>query len=393
MTDEQIARLANRILTQDTNLSEEEERVAHDCQVLLGEATSTGEDEAEVRARVRAAFSLRYTEADLDGTLHVAGECCGEGSILGRVCRRPGCEGRLHVQPICGGLCEVCERCEVERDHWRPRGTFLTDQMLGGFGVEDSSVLGEVGGAEEILEVLARVETSGQAPDVELVDRWRASHVDDPGFFAVGEFLRACASSRTTARTSAGEEVRVGDQVRWDPDIFRRADGEVTQIYRGQVRAMRVLDATGPWRPILILGQVLHLEFATNDDLRGTLRRLPRPTAAPATEPILPAASGTPAGLPALPAQGQVTVPVAPSLSGPGLWFVSARHRDTDRARRWVVVAACLGQAYDRLREALRASPRGERYGDHDAWRAWPATSPLAVEVGAGGDVGVDGLS
>jgi len=257
--------------------------------------------------------------------------------------------------------------------------------MVGGFGVEGSGVFGEVGGAVEILELLARASSPGRASDVADVAAWLSSHVDDPGAHAVREFLRCCEHLGTVARTSFGEEVRVGDLVRWDPDIFRRVDGEVAQIRDGEVRMVRVLDAIGPWSPTLILGEQVSLEFSAGDSLlRGRLRRIPRPMAARASAP------------PVAPASSTSSAPEPLSFSGmPGLWFVTARHRDTDRERRWVVVAAYLGQAYDRVVEALRASPSSSsgRREDYDGWRAWPATSTLAVEVGAGGDVPVGGLS
>lgn len=278
MTDEQVARFANTILAQEANLSEEDWRVVRDCEVLLGEASST-DDLAVVHARVRAAFAARHAEADLDGALHAAGVCCGEGSVLGRACRREGCGGRIHVQPFHRGQLRVCERCEADRGYWHPRGSYLTDRMVGGFGVEGSGIFGEVGGAAEILELLARASSSGRASDGAAADvaAWLSAHAGDPGAHAVREFLCACEHRRTVAQASSGEEVRVGDRVRWDPDIFRRVHGEVTQIRDGQVRMVRVLDAAGPWNPAPLHGEQVALEFAVGDGrLRGTLRRIPR---------------------------------------------------------------------------------------------------------------------
>lgn len=58
-------------------------------------------------------------EACMDGELHVEGECCGENRIMGRVCA---CGGRLHQQPVYGGIADLCERCPRDESHWYPLG-------------------------------------------------------------------------------------------------------------------------------------------------------------------------------------------------------------------------------------------------------------------------------
>lgn len=75
----------------------------------------------------------------MDGELHVEGECCGEDDIMGREC--PRCGGRLHQQPVYGGIANNCEVCG---DHWFPRGTFATDHMVDGAGAAGSFTRGLV---------------------------------------------------------------------------------------------------------------------------------------------------------------------------------------------------------------------------------------------------------
>jgi len=143
-TDDQIARLAHTILCQRANLSRADERVVRDCQVLIGDLPPTREDPSAVLARVVAAFQKICAEADLDGTLHVLGTCCGPSSALGRTC--PHCRGRVHAQPARGRVLERCERCDSHL--WQPRGTLRTDAMLDDVGVAGSSVLGEIARGE-----------------------------------------------------------------------------------------------------------------------------------------------------------------------------------------------------------------------------------------------------
>jgi len=144
-------------------------------------------------------------EANLDGTLHVTGACCDEeDSILGRTCTVPGCGGRVHVQPVYGGLLDVCERCERDQWAWSPRGHFLTDRMIDGAGVEESGVLGALGGAREIVDVLERLTGSARygslrearAEDVLRAQAWEASHAADPGTHAVHGLLHAVDRER-----------------------------------------------------------------------------------------------------------------------------------------------------------------------------------------------------
>lgn len=78
-------------------------------------------------------------EANMDGELHVEGECCGEGSILGRTCTK--CGGRLHRQPVYGGVAELCERCPEDAAQWHARGTYRTDDMAGTEGKAGSFVI------------------------------------------------------------------------------------------------------------------------------------------------------------------------------------------------------------------------------------------------------------
>jgi hypothetical protein len=60
-------------------------------------------------------------ETCMDGDLHIEGECCGEDSILGHACA--GCGGRVHGQPVYGGIEYRCEGCEFDRCLWAPRGS------------------------------------------------------------------------------------------------------------------------------------------------------------------------------------------------------------------------------------------------------------------------------
>ena len=140
-----IAEFAGTILCQEGVLSAEDWQVARDCRILTGDAPAEGEDLERVRARVRAAIQTRRLEANLDGSLHVKGECCGPSSILGGRC--PACGGRRHAQPIYGAIWYCCERCEDDADCWRPRGTFqcrgfLTEKVID-VGFVGDEVIGE----------------------------------------------------------------------------------------------------------------------------------------------------------------------------------------------------------------------------------------------------------
>lgn len=75
-------------------------------------------------------------EANMDGELHVEGDCCGDDTILGRAC--PRCGARQHRQPVYSAIAELCERCPADQHQWRPRGTYRTDSMHDGAGVAGS---------------------------------------------------------------------------------------------------------------------------------------------------------------------------------------------------------------------------------------------------------------
>ena len=74
-------------------------------------------------------------EINIDGEIHVAGECCGDGYVTGSVCRRlvdgVACGARVHEQPVYGGIATTCERCD--RKDWSVAGTYIKDS--GGFCV------------------------------------------------------------------------------------------------------------------------------------------------------------------------------------------------------------------------------------------------------------------
>lgn len=95
-----------------------------------------------IRDWIRRLFIARGhlpREADMDGELHVEGECCGDGDIMGRECRK--CGARRHQQPVYGGIADLCERCPEDADHWYPRGTYRTEEMVGDDGVAGSFLL------------------------------------------------------------------------------------------------------------------------------------------------------------------------------------------------------------------------------------------------------------
>lgn len=321
MTDAQIGDLVDRLLARGDERTEEEARVVRDGRILLGESTPTGEDEAEIHARVRAAFVARNAEVDLDGTLHVRGACCDEHSILGEVCRRPGCGGRVHVQPIYGGLWEVCERCEVDRASWRPRGSLLAEDMVGGFGVEGSGIFGEIGGADSILGILARISATGDcAPDVAAAESWLEVHDEDPGAHAVRAFLRSHAEGRR----------------RREEDL-RRASTRIST------------SPTSTSIPCVASSRTA-MDFVIVTTSTGVSE-----SEGPHEEPN----------------------------GAQGLWSVAARHRKTGRVRQWAAIASTLDQALGRARDALRTAV-GERRGDpedYDAWCASPAAPRLVVEI------------
>ena len=100
------------------------------------------QDDAEAQADEHE-HDEHAREANLDGELHVEGECCHERSILGMTCRADGCGGRVHRQPIYGAIMEVCERCASDRPIWHTRGFFLTEAMVDDVGVEGSIVIGQ----------------------------------------------------------------------------------------------------------------------------------------------------------------------------------------------------------------------------------------------------------
>lgn len=89
-------------------------------------------------------MSTEPRETNMDGELHVEGECCEPGrSILGRWCRD--CGARVHCQPVYGGIAETCEACPRHARHWETRGTYRTAEMADGVGVAGSSVVRATG--------------------------------------------------------------------------------------------------------------------------------------------------------------------------------------------------------------------------------------------------------
>lgn len=58
-------------------------------------------------------------EANLDGSIHVEGDCCVR---VVEPCRR--CGGPRHVQGAYGALLELCERCPEDAEAWQPAGTY-----------------------------------------------------------------------------------------------------------------------------------------------------------------------------------------------------------------------------------------------------------------------------
>ena len=69
------------------------------------------------------------------------------------------------------------------------------------------------------------------------------------------------------------------------------------------------------------------------------------------------------------------------------LWIVKCRVRDLDKVRRFAVVAESMGKAYDQVVAA------GVHPALHDSWSASGSPYEDVLEIGAGGDVGVGGLS
>lgn len=161
-------------------------------------------------------------EANLDGVLHVSGECCGEHSIRGRRC--PLCGGRVHVEPVISGDMEVCEDCPGESaGYWRPRGTYLTHTRDAGVGVATSMVYGEVGGASAVMAQIdallvacrdrddrpAPVLTKAESEFWWEIESWLRIHASDPGYRAVRSMLGNVATAIRISEKPRGRAVAV----------------------------------------------------------------------------------------------------------------------------------------------------------------------------------------
>lgn len=57
--------------------------------------------------------------ANMDGDDHREGDCCKLGHF-GAVCTK--CGGRVHRQPVYGGIAELCEGCPEDAHYWHTPG-------------------------------------------------------------------------------------------------------------------------------------------------------------------------------------------------------------------------------------------------------------------------------
>lgn len=69
-------------------------------------------------------------ESNIDGTLHISGECCNDSSNELRCCSVVGCQGTVHTQSTTFGLVMSCDTCASQSRHWLPRGTYGVEKEI-----------------------------------------------------------------------------------------------------------------------------------------------------------------------------------------------------------------------------------------------------------------------
>lgn len=53
---------------------------------------------------------------NMDGQIHVTGECCDTGPMSGKACHK--CGALVHQMPVYGGIMEICEKCPSDAECW-----------------------------------------------------------------------------------------------------------------------------------------------------------------------------------------------------------------------------------------------------------------------------------